>query len=535
MFGIIFVLPVLLVLSSDLLYSQVNCVSIARAGEEKLQTLPGRILTTALSVSNLSPVERRFESRLEIPPGWRNLTPDIPFSLAGNRTDVRLLSIAVPAATPSGSYQVRYELTDNSIPPCRTDLTFEVSVEPLRRIDIQLQDAPRYVVSGGSCRATFLLRNLGNERSAVRLSARGSEQISAVPDSAGLMLRALESRTISVVVTAGSHILENTRYVLELRALLEQDTTVAATASCLLEIIPRVTATDGQFHEVPLDVKVRAAGESGHAGGQIEVAGGGTITDRGTDRVDLLVRTPDIQSQSILGLHDEYRFSYLSDRYRAFAGDMAYELTPLTELARYAFGLEGQFSSGAITAGGFVNQTRFYSPPQKEQAGFVNYGFGPGTAVGLNYLRREDFQVGNVATVRGLVRPAEGTDVELEYGMSSLDGAHDEAYEARVLGSQRWISYDVRVIHAGPDYGGYYRNVDFKSAAVNARPWGNLRIEAFAQAERRNLLDDTLQLVAPRDLYYQFGAGWGELLSVYYREVDEKDLLPVPKFDRRES
>jgi hypothetical protein len=534
-FRIAFALPVLILIVSWPLFSQGNCVSISRAGEEKLSTPPGRILTTALSLLNLSPGEHRIETRLELPPGWRNLTPDIPFALAGNRTDIRLLSIAVPGATPSGVYRIHYAVSDNAVPPCRADLTFEVSVEPLRRIDIQLQDCPRYVVSGDSCRATFVLRNLGNEQSSVRLTARGGENLSAVPDSAEVTLKALESRSVSVIAAADPRLVENVKYVLELRAVLGQDTTVAVAASCLLEIVPRVTAADMQFHELPLEVKLRAAGESGQSGGQIEVEGGGTVTDRGTDRVDVLIRTPDIQSRSILGLRDEYRLSYLSEKYRAYLGDRAYELTPLTELARFAFGFGGQITTGDVTAGGFVNQTRFFSPLQKEQAGFVSYGLAPGTSVGVNFLRKEDFHISNVGTVRGLVRPLAGTDVELEYGMSSLDGANDNAYAARVLGYQQWVSYDIRIVHAGPDYGGYYRNVDFKSASVNARPWGNIRIEAFAQDERQNLLDDTLQLVAPRDRFYQFGAGWGEVLAVYYRQIDQRDLLPVPKYDRRES
>ncbi len=534
-FRIAYALPVLLLCIPHLLFSQGNCVTLSRAEEGPLSTLPGRVLTAAITVTGLSPVDRRLESRLELPPGWRNLTPDIPFTLGANRTDIRLVSIAVPASSPAGNYTIRYSVSDNAIPPCRTEIAVGVSVEPFRRIELQLVEAPRYLVSGTSCRSAFLLRNLGNEQSTVRLSVRGMENISALPDSGSETLGALESREVTVVVSADPGIMEGTKYVLELRAVLGQDTTVVVTASTLLEIVPRVTSTDIKFHEIPLDVKLRAAGESGQSGGQIEVAGGGTITDRGTDRVDLLLRTPDIQSRSVLGLHDEYRISYLSGKYRAYAGDRPYELSPLTELGRYAFGAGGQFTAGSVTAGGFINQTRFYTPLQKEQAGFVTYGFEPGTSVGVNFLRKEDYHVSNVATVRTLLRPLEGTDVDLEYGRSSLDDAHDDAYAARVLGSEKWVSYDFRIVHAGPDFGGYYRNEDFKSASVNARPWENIRLEAFAQDQRQNLLDDTLQLVAPRDRFYQFGGGWGELLAVYYRQIDGEDLLPSPKYNRRES
>ena len=528
-------LPVLLPFAERSLLAQGTCVALSRDGGGTLSIPPGRILTTALTVANLTPGERRFESRLELPPGWRSLTPDVPFAVGGRRSDVRLVSVAVPASAASGVYHLRYQVSDNAVPPCRDALLIDVAVEALRQIEIRTGEAPRFLASGSSCRVTFTLRNRGNARASVRLAARGADHIGALPDSARVSLAPLESRPVSVLVSADPLLMDYVKYVLELRAVLLEDTTVTATASCLLEVIPRNSATAVKFHSIPLDVRVRAAGEPGRSGGQIDVQGGGTITDRGTDRIDLLIRTPDIQSRSVLGLHDEYRLSYTSDRYSVYLGDRAYELTPLTELARYAFGAGGQFTAGDVTAGGFVNQTRFYSPVQNEQGGFVSYGFGPGTSVGVNFLGKEDLHVGNVVTLRGLLRPAEGTDLELEYGMSSLDRSNDDAYAARVRGSARWVSYDVRIVRAGPDFGGYYRNVDFKSASINARPWGNLHFEGFLQDERQNLRDDTLQLVAPRDQFYQIGVGWGELISVYYREVDQRDLLPLPKYNRRES
>ena len=537
---IAFALPVLLAIARVPAASQTQCVELTRTGEAALATAPGRILTVAVLAENRTAGARRLDSRLMLPAGWRSLTPDEPFTLAGGQADTRLLSFTVPASAPAGVYRLSFVVTDNAMPPCRSELAFDVRVDALRRIDLQLEDPPRYLIAGAACRVAFILRNLGNERSVIRLSAWDGKALSAVPESAAVSLLPMESRRMALTISAVEETPESFREVVTLRAVLARDTTVAVSASCLLEIIPRVSAGETRFHEIPLVVKLRGAGESGQAGqsaqagGQLEVAGGGTLTDRGTDRVDLLVRTPDIQTRSILGLHDEYRAGYLSESAQIGIGDRAYELSPLTELARYAFGAYGKVTSGELSAGGFVNQTRFYSPLQREQAGFVGYGVSPGVSLSANFLRKEDYHTSNIATARGIVRPADGTSLELEYGMSTLDGAGDNACAARLLGNQDWVSYDARFVHAGPSYGGYYRDVNFTSASLNARPWENLRLEAFAQEERQNLLDDTLQLVAPRDRYMQFGAGWGELIAVYYRQVEERDVLPVPKFDRIE-
>ena len=531
---IAFALPVLFAIAGPPAAAQAPCIELTRGGEGALLTAPGKIVTVAVVAANRSASLRRLDSHLILPPSWRGLTPDESFTLAPAQADTRLLSFAVPSTAPAGTYRLVFSVTDNGVPPCRSELALEVRVTALRSIDLRIEDPPRYVIAGASAALALVVRNLGNEPARLVLAARGGESLSAVPDSPVVSLLPMDTRRLAVTIRAGADAGENVRVVVTVRAVLARDTTVAVSATCLVEVIPRVSEGETHFHEIPLAVKVRAAGESGQSGGQLEIAGGGTLTDRGTSRADVLLRTPDIQTKSILGLHDEYRLSYLSESAQFALGDRAYELSPLTELARYAFGAYGRVTSGALSAGGFVNQTRFYSPLAREQGGFVGYGVTPDLDVSANFLRKEDTHTSNVATARGIVRPAEGTSLELEYGVSTLDGGNDDAWGARLLGVQDWISYDARIVHAGPSYGGYYRDVNLTTASLNARPWENLRLEAFAQEQRQNLLGDTLQLVAPRDRYMQFGAGWGELLAVYYREVDERDLLPAPKFDRAE-
>ncbi|HXX64041.1 MAG TPA: hypothetical protein VEO56_09600, partial [Bacteroidota bacterium] len=347
-------------------------------------------------------------------------------------------------------------------------------------------------------------------------------------------LRPQDGRTIVVTTGTEEQVSRNQKQVVELHAMIEEDSAQGAVSSSTVDVVPRVGVGEDQFHEIPVLVKLRAAGEQSLAGGQIEVSGGGTWSDATTDRFDFLVRTPDIQSRSVLGLHDEYRLTFLSKSYEVRLGDRAYDLSPLTELARYAFGVGAQARVGDVTAGGFANRTRFFSPAEAEQAAFVSYGVADQSSVGINYLHKDDGHQSSVGTVRALLRPIGDNDIDLEYGRSTLDGIGDGAFAARVRGSEQWVSYDARFVHASPNFGGYYRDVDFKTASLEARPMGTLRLEAYARDEKRNLLQDTSQQVAPRDKYYQVGFAYGELLGLFYTEDDEADELPVPKYDRRE-
>ncbi|HUI63898.1 MAG TPA: carboxypeptidase-like regulatory domain-containing protein [Bacteroidota bacterium] len=531
------ILSTLAVLSfflAELALSQGTCLDLSSAGGTSISSAPGRVLTLGIRIENRSAQARRVQGRVRLPALWRSITADTPLELAGGASDVHLLSIAIPGSAPAGIDTVSFTAFDMGAPDCTSAIEILVSVQTHRKLELQLVEAPRFVLGGSTYRALFVLQNLGNAAAHVRLSASSGDNATLAIDSPQVILPPQDARTIVVTSGTDERVSRNQKQVVELHASLDEDSTQGAVSSSTVDVVPRVGAGEDQFHEIPVLVTLRAAGEQSLAGGQIEVSGGGTLSDATTDRFDFLVRTPDIQSRSVLGLHDEYRFTYLSKAYEVRLGDRAYDLSPLTELARYAFGVGAQARLGDVTAGGFANRTRFFSPAESEQAAFVSYGLAEQSSVGINYLHKDDGHQSSVGTVRALVRPIGENDIDLEYGRSTLDGLGDGAFAARAHGTEQWLSYDARYVHASPNYGGYYRDVDFKTASLEARPVGALRIEAYARDEKRNLFQDTSQQVAPRDKYYQLGFGYGELIGLFYREDDESDELPVPKYNRRE-
>jgi hypothetical protein len=141
----------------------------------------------------------------------------------------------------------------------------------------------------------------------------------------------------------------------------------------------------------------------------------------------------------------------------------------------------------------------------------------------------------DVVTVRTLAQPFKTSEVELEYGMSTLDGRRDNAYSARWSGHGDWLAYDTRYVRSGTNYAGYYKDLELKNLSVNVMPLRDVRIEGFFRDEQRNLNRDTLLYLAPRDRYYQVGVGISNLLAVYYRTNDQEDLLPNPQFRRTEE
>jgi len=508
---------------------------VAPAASPRAETLPGKILTVSFKVTNNSPSPLKLEPTPVLPVGWRAFRRESQIELAPGGVDIRLVSFSIPAETPAGQYEVRYVVKDVAPPNVAKEASITVVVTAVRELELKRLESPRYILAGERYTSIFLITNKGNVAGRIRLNAKSSGNFAVRLDSSFVDLRPSESRQVVVTVQTDANVIQRTQDVLLILASRDPDPQETARGTSSVEIIPRVSGVEERFFQYPLQVNLRAAGEGGAKGAQVEIAGTGSLGEGRRDRLDLLIRTPDIQARSILGQRDEYRINYKSESYEVYAGDKNYTLTPLTEFNRYGFGAGGRATISRFTIGGFYNETRFLFPLQKEQAGWLSYRVAERSDVGLNYIRKLDSTKSDIVTLRSLLQPFKNEEVDLEYGRSSMENSSSEAYAARVTGREQWISYEARYVRAGSKYTGYYRDLNFKTASLTLMPWSDFRVEGYYRDEERNLARDTSLFVAPRDRYYQVGAGYSDLLAVYYRLDRQDDLLPNPTYSREEE
>jgi len=514
---------------------QAQRIDVQPAAGARVETRPGKVVTVSMRVSNNSSSLVRFEPSLVLPRGWRAFKKESSFELPAGASDIRLISFSLPAETPPGGYEVRYGVKDAADPAITAQASVAVVVTFVQQLELRLLELPRYVVAGDRYAAFFLVTNKGNAASGIRLLPRSSSTFPVQVDSSRVQLRPNETRQLRVVVQTDPEATQKVQDVLEIIAMSDRDSLVAARTSGSVEVVPKVTGTEERFFAFPLEVRLRGAGERTTRGAQVEIMGSGALGEGRRDRLDVLLRTPDIQQRSLLGQRDEYRISYQSDGYELYAGDKNYSLTPLTEFNRYAFGAGGKATFSRVTLGGFYNETRFLVPIQKERGGFLSYRLGERSELGLNYLRKIDQDESDIVTLRSLLRPLKNSEVELEYGRGYRGSVVDKAYSARVEGREQWIAYEARYVWAGPKYSGYYRDLEFKTLNLNVMPWSNLRLEAYYRDEERNLKRDTTLFFSPRERYYQVGVGYSDLFAVYYRVNHQDDLSPIPKYRRDEE
>jgi hypothetical protein len=518
---------------------QMRTTDVVPTNGTRVEAQAGKLLTLSFRVSNTSSSKKRFESVVNVPAGWRRLARDFPFELEAGASDIRLLSISIPSETPAREYSVRFGVRDMSNPGDISEVSVSVGIVAVMDQTLQLVEAPRMAIAGETYRVTFLLTNKGNITTPIRLSAQSSNRFAAKLDSSVVHLTPGASRSIIVHVQTNSKIPTKVQDILDVAA--ELDSGQASHATSFVEVVPRITGDEDQFVTFPLVAAVRFAGQQDKSGGQAEVAGAGSLEPLHGGFLEMLIRTPDIQSKSVLGQRDEYHLGYSVNRtgqtlsqYSLFVGDNTFSLSPLTEFNRYAFGASGTARISDFTTGAFYNTMRFGIPGQQEWAGFLTYHATEKMSVGINYLGKNDQNRGqsNLFSLRTLVQPFKASEIDLEFGSGGIGSQTDQAYGVRWSGRERWISFDAQYLHAGAAYTGYYRDVDFKNFSLNLLPLEDLRLEAYYRDEDRNLKRDSTMLLAPHNRYILVGGGYSSLISVYYRMNDQEDLLPVSHFRR---
>jgi hypothetical protein len=520
-----------LLLGTVIAHSQ-QLIDVQLAVKGSITIKPGTIVAAGVKVTNGTASEGAFQSKIVLPEGWRIVIRDFPFTLPAGANDIRLISFSVPPDAAARQYQIEYLARDGAGHEGSTSI--QVVVLPVIQLELVVLDAPKFTVAGTVFPTTFLLSNKGNSATSIRLRYRSSNDFPITIDSVVQHFGPREVRQLVVNVATDSKS-GKISHTLELEAISGEDSTMTVRASSVVEVVSRATNVENEFFDYPVTLRLREVGQDGLFATQAEALGSGSLSEQHNDRLEFLFRGPETQTKSVLGQRDEYHLTYHSKSLEAYAGDLNYSLSTLTEYGRYATGAGGQAIVGPLTAGGFYNKNRWSTESQTEDAGYLNYAIAKSASIGLNYLQKRDQSSSDIATLRGLFDPITGSSLDLEYGSGTKDGKHDEAYSVRLNGFQPWIGYDVRYVHAGPNFGGYYQDISFLSASVNLQVSRTVRIETYAREETRNLERDTNQVYMPNDQSYQVGVAYSDFLAVYLLRNIHQDDFDNSKYRREQD
>jgi hypothetical protein len=500
-----------------------------------MRSTPGSTVTLGARVNNAGRDSVALTSRMELPEGWKVLAHQPDIMVAPFSSDIRLLLVRIPSDASPQEYTVRYHVRSRTGNAVNAAVAFVLRVQPLYRMEVSLLDAPASVPSGARYALRFAVTNTGNAVIHPVFEARSSHGSPIDFDSSIVTLLPHQSTIITASVEAPAVTDKSTQHTVEYFAKAAESSTFLSHAVATTVITPQAGAAGSRYHKFPVVATVRAVGDDNGTGFQGEIAGTGSLAESGSGRLEFLLRSPETQSRSELGLLDEYRVRYSDDHYDLFAGDMNYSLSTLTEAGRYAFGVSGQYQSQTLKVGGFVNRTRFITVPQRETALFGIVRPGGNFEIGANVLHTVDSATGTVASLRTIVSPFRYTTLDLEYARSFSSTGGDDAIALRLFGGPRQIMYEARYLEAGPNARGYYRDIRLGSLGVTLYGPENLRLELLARAQKRNLRQDSTLVYAPDDYQVQFGIGLANALLLSYRTTGEQDQYSLYRTFRRDD
>jgi hypothetical protein len=525
--------------------SNLRLVSGLKDAKESLETEPRQTITAAFRVTNPTNEKREFISEVKLPIGWILIGKDFPFELNPNESDTKLVSFFVPQTTLAGRYEITYTIKDRKYSAIHDFYTIDVIVKQLNKLQVKLLESPKFVIAGEKYQSSFVVTNHGNIERAINIKVGNKEKIPYVISDEKFTLAPGQSKTVTVTAKSDAKIAAVLNHHLQLTAesVDDSETKTKAQAESIVEIIPKINGVEDNYHRIPAAAIFRYVSEKNNdrtSGFQTEFRGEGTLDEEGKKHVKFDFRGPDIQNKSVFGERDEYLFSYWTKDHELHFGDRSYSLSSLTENYLYGRGVEGKANIDNVTLGAYHMQTQWLEPGTEETAAYMDYQINEKCKVGLNYLRKlSGGKVSDITSFEGELKPFKDTEVDVEYALGPGGDSKSDAYLTKLYGRNNWLNYYLKLTHAGPDYPGYYKNLDYISGGLTIPIEKHLKLNASFRQEKENLdLDPTLDS-APLEMYYQLGVDYkfetNTTFSWDWLSRDRKDRLESPKFDYQEN
>ncbi len=506
-----------------------------------LETEPGKIVTASFLVSNTGNRDEEFIETVRLPAGWQKIAPaDAPFTIEAGQEQVRVLALAVPVTAASDRYPIVYRVTSRRDYNRSDAADFEVRVLPVAKLELLVEDKPAVVIAGDEYEVGLRLVNRGNTTETVRLEIASTPNFPVTNDTSEVILAPASTQKLRLRVKTDGALKDKVTHILGIRATGAPPQTVG------VEVIPTVTGERDPYWRLPTQLRLIATAEKGESVGfQAEYSGAGSLDEAGQHRVDFLFRGPDIQDNSVFGLREEYRLSYFQENFDAHVGDRAYFLSPLLERGAYGRGAEFNAHPGPLGAGAFYMESLWSRPDFQELGAYVKDEVTDWLSVKADYLRRwgnghpwlTNAPPQDLYGVESFLKLGAPAQLHLEGGLSE----DDYAYRAQLRGrlADR-LDYAVERLHAGPDFFGYYNDVDATYAAFGFPIWQKLRGTFSFQQYDKNLDRDPLRSsVANREIAYRPGLRYtfpfGTDVSVEYYRLDRRDALAPADYDFTEN
>lgn len=466
-----------------------DLLEVRPAGSTRFTIEPRHTVTGVFSISNHAFKELSLKSRFDLPAGWNLVATDLAERMYGEDRAISLVSLYVPRTAMAGRYRVGYSVRADEDLSMADSCAIEVEVLPVVRLVLRQMETPDYVIAGDIFEAGLVLTNQGNSPAQVALRAEAAGGLITSVEPAAAEIAPGEARRVNLAFATDPDVRH--RIVQRVTVVAETaDPAVRARTTLAVEVIPRVSILEDPYHRAPAEVTLRYVGEGDGARKsrlQAEVAGGGPVDLAGSGHISFHAVGPDSRGAGALGDPDEYFAAYRTGRFEVSLGDQSFTVSQLVEPSRYGLGARAAGKTGAFEAAAYHMKTRWDEPREEQTAASVDYLWGDSGAIGVNYLAKTLIDRDHLIGLEGRLRPLAGTDVEAEYSRGLAGAARGQAWRLGLRAGGRSAQYLIRLVHADPDFPGYFSDLNFVASTLTVTPSRDLRLGLSIRQESRNL------------------------------------------------
>ena len=504
--------------------------------------IPGQFETFILELSNDYDFDLHFKVTVDKPRSWRFLSPVEEVHLAPGETRNIIFLLDIDRACEIGQKTIRFEFFDEEH-DVRIVESVVTSVENIHQIEAKAIRHPKHLMSGQDFEVEFLVRNLGNCYEDVKVSSESGtvnvSQILMPPNSTYHVKITQVAPTVSQVGFVGTNV------------VLETDSSMKPVRERVsLKIYPKVTKRTDPFQRFPINVSLiyygAQASQPYEGGFQYEVEGQGHLDLSGYHHLYIKTRGPNRFNIARVGNFDQYTAVYTLQRNRfpitkVFLGDFAYNLTPLTEMFRWARGAGFSQEYERFEIGAFYNQPRFIPEIRDQFAGWGKFKVQPNWSIRLSGMNRTytNGLSAQLASLRTELK-LDNHDIKAEYSAGVIDGKTGSGVNLDLSGSFKNIGlhYTTQNIYASQDFPGYFTNSLFSNSNLRLR-LNKVMLNAGYSYNDANPAQDTILTSAPYSSTAMFGATYSVNKALRFNVAllrrSREDRFTPKRFSYREN
>lgn len=503
--------------------------------------VPGQYETFILEVSNDYDFPLNFEVFVNKPSSWRLLSgvENVPLQPKEKRMVIFVLEL--DRACEIGDQKINFEFYDkqNDI---RILETVTTTVKDVHKIKVIPARQPQILTGGESFEVAFEIRNLGNCYENVIVNADPGtleETTISLPPNASRFVNVSHrvNNNLSHVGYASCGVSVAVEY---------SDEPIRSMVS--IKAFPKSTQKSDPYQRLPVQASINYFGAKNlrdyEDGFQLELKGAGMLDRNNRHRIDFVARGPNRFSIARFGNFDQYSLQYKWQQSRTSyttvkVGDFAYNLTPVTEMFRWARGVGVEHVTKKFDVGGFYNQPRFFTDVKYQYAAYGKLKWTPKFSTQLSAMQKYFAEGASPATLLSLKGQLDLTNhmASAEISTGSRGGASGIGANIDLQGRFKNLRYQSQNIYAGKDFPGYYNNSLFSNSTVNYR-MTNWDLNAGVFYNSTNPAQDTVFTTAPYSISNTIGAtrffNKQSQLQLSYIYRFREDRLPGKKFSFRE-